>query len=114
MTSKRANYLLSQYLSDPKSKPKKPRSSGDEISNSTATGGASTSQQQTVSTTEEEGKTVARDTIMSSTRTGSTEEEPLAAGWEVRFDQYGRKYYVDHNTKSTTWERPTTTPLPPG
>lgn len=40
------------------------------------------------------------------------EEEALPMGWEVRFDQYGRKYYVDHNTRSTTWERPQ--PLPPG
>ncbi|XP_022255905.1 E3 ubiquitin-protein ligase Su(dx)-like [Limulus polyphemus] len=40
------------------------------------------------------------------------EGEPLPSGWEVRFDQYGRKYYVDHNTRSTTWERPQ--PLPTG
>jgi hypothetical protein len=33
-------------------------------------------------------------------------EEPLPPGWEMRFDQYGRRYYVDHNTRSTTWERP--------
>ncbi|KAH7636366.1 nedd4-like protein e3 ubiquitin-protein ligase wwp1-like protein [Dermatophagoides farinae] len=39
-------------------------------------------------------------------------EEPLPHGWEIRFDTYGRKYYVDHNTKSTTWQRPT--PLPHG
>ncbi|XP_013794411.2 NEDD4-like E3 ubiquitin-protein ligase WWP1 [Limulus polyphemus] len=44
--------------------------------------------------------------------TAASEEEPLPSGWEVRFDQYGRKYYVDHNTRSTTWERPQ--PLPPG
>ena len=30
----------------------------------------------------------------------------------MRFDSYGREYYVDHNTRSTTWERPQ--PLPPG
>lgn len=29
-------------------------------------------------------------------------EGPLPPGWEVRFDQYGRRYYVDHTTKSTT------------
>jgi len=39
-------------------------------------------------------------------------EEPLPPGWEMRYDQYGRRYYVDHNTRSTTWERPQ--PLPPG
>lgn len=31
----------------------------------------------------------------------STDEEPLPSGWEVRFDQFGRRYYVDHNTRST-------------
>lgn len=29
-----------------------------------------------------------------------------------RFDQFGRRYYVDHNTRSTYWEKPT--PLPHG
>jgi len=43
---------------------------------------------------------------------GGPPEEPLPPGWEMRFDSYGRKYYVDHNTRSTTWERPQ--PLPPG
>ncbi|CAB0045305.1 unnamed protein product [Trichogramma brassicae] len=40
------------------------------------------------------------------------QDEPLPAGWEMRFDVYGRRYYVDHNTRSTSWERPQ--PLPPG
>ncbi|VVC44025.1 E3 ubiquitin-protein ligase, SMURF1 type,WW domain,C2 domain,HECT domain [Cinara cedri] len=39
-------------------------------------------------------------------------EEPLPPGWEMRFDAYGRQYYVDHNTKSTSWEKPQ--PLPCG
>ena len=39
-------------------------------------------------------------------------EEPLIPGWEMRYDQYGRRYYVYHNNRSTTWERPQ--PLPPG
>uniref|UniRef100_A0A8C6T4H2 E3 ubiquitin-protein ligase n=1 Tax=Neogobius melanostomus TaxID=47308 RepID=A0A8C6T4H2_9GOBI len=33
-------------------------------------------------------------------------------GWEQRKDPHGRTYYVDHNTRTTTWERPQ--PLPPG
>ena len=32
--------------------------------------------------------------------------------WEMRYDVFGRRYYVDHNTRSTSWERPQ--PLPPG
>ena len=30
----------------------------------------------------------------------------LPPGWEVRNDQLGRRYYVDHNTRQTTWVRP--------
>ncbi|PIO60652.1 WW domain protein [Teladorsagia circumcincta] len=47
-------------------------------------------------------------------RSPATAEERLPDGWEMRYDQYGRKYYVDHTTKSTTWERPSTQPLPSG
>lgn len=44
---------------------------------------------------------------------GSTaSDEDLPPGWEVRMDTFGRRYYVDHNTRSTTWERPS--PLPQG
>ncbi|XP_011881424.1 PREDICTED: E3 ubiquitin-protein ligase Su(dx) isoform X2 [Vollenhovia emeryi] len=42
----------------------------------------------------------------------SHSEEALPPGWEMRYDMYGRRYYVDHNTRSTSWERPQ--PLPTG
>lgn len=42
----------------------------------------------------------------------SASTEPLPPGWEQRKDPHGRTYYVDHNTRTTTWERPQ--PLPPG
>ena len=31
----------------------------------------------------------------------------LPPGWERREDNLGRQYYVDHNTRSTSWTRPT-------
>ncbi|KAJ7063095.1 hypothetical protein C8F01DRAFT_1131502 [Mycena amicta] len=31
---------------------------------------------------------------------------PLPNGWERRIDPLGRTYYVDHNTRTTTWNRP--------
>jgi E3 ubiquitin-protein ligase NEDD4 len=31
---------------------------------------------------------------------------PLPPGWERRMDQQHRTYYVDHNTRTTTWHRP--------
>jgi E3 ubiquitin-protein ligase NEDD4 len=33
----------------------------------------------------------------------------LPAGWERREDNLGRTYYVDHNTRSTSWNRPSAT-----
>lgn len=42
----------------------------------------------------------------------SINTEPLPSGWEQRKDPHGRTYYVDHNTRTTTWERPQ--PLPQG
>jgi len=30
----------------------------------------------------------------------------LCCRWERRTDQRGRIYYVDHNTRTTTWQRP--------
>jgi len=48
-----------------------------------------------------------RDTIMPQTEASLNiaGEEPLPSGWEMRSDQFGRRYYVDHTTKSTTWVR---------
>ncbi|KAJ8396146.1 hypothetical protein AAFF_G00022190 [Aldrovandia affinis] len=45
------------------------------------------------------------------TRNTST-TDTLPSGWEQRKDLHGRTYYVDHNTRTTTWERPQ--PLPTG
>uniref|UniRef100_A0A914HP06 E3 ubiquitin-protein ligase n=1 Tax=Globodera rostochiensis TaxID=31243 RepID=A0A914HP06_GLORO len=57
-----------------------------------------------------------RDTIMPQqpVNSSSSNEDPLPEGWETRMDQYGRRYYVDHTTKSTTWVRPSNVPLPSG
>ncbi|GAB6026303.1 hypothetical protein CHUAL_012509 [Chamberlinius hualienensis] len=34
------------------------------------------------------------------------EELPLPPGWSVDFTMRGRKYYIDHNTKTTHWSHP--------
>ena len=34
------------------------------------------------------------------------EDENLPPGWSVDFTQRGRKYYIDHNTKTTHWSHP--------
>lgn len=36
----------------------------------------------------------------------SADELPLPPGWSVDFTLRGRKYYIDHNTKTTHWSHP--------
>lgn len=54
-------------------------------------------------------KTQANDlSRVSSQSSWSTEnEQPLARGWEMKTTHEGRAYYLDHNNKTTTWDRPT-------
>jgi len=33
-------------------------------------------------------------------------EDPLPEGWEMRYTAEGVRYFVDHNTKSTTFQDP--------
>ncbi|CAH1790465.1 unnamed protein product [Owenia fusiformis] len=40
-------------------------------------------------------------------------EEPLPPGWEVRIDSHGRKFYIDHINRQTTWTRPRAQQVPP-
>uniref|UniRef100_A0A8C6T6K8 E3 ubiquitin-protein ligase n=1 Tax=Neogobius melanostomus TaxID=47308 RepID=A0A8C6T6K8_9GOBI len=60
-------------------------------------------------TRREEGATRPRRTELNPDNKGLMPEVPT---WEQRKDPHGRTYYVDHNTRTTTWERPQ--PLPPG
>ena len=41
--------------------------------------------------------------------TQTTQAVPLPPGWECGTDATGRRYYIDHNTRTTTWNRP---PMP--
>ncbi|XP_033217300.1 protein salvador homolog 1 isoform X2 [Belonocnema kinseyi] len=43
---------------------------------------------------------------MSSSRSEPAEELPLPLGWSMDFTLRGRKYYIDHNTKTTHWSHP--------
>jgi E3 ubiquitin-protein ligase NEDD4 len=42
----------------------------------------------------------------SSTSTFEDQQGRLPPGWERRVDHLGRTYYVDHNSRTTTWTRP--------
>ncbi len=54
------------------------------------------------------GRTSAPAGVSSGPNFNPTEDQygPLPAGWERRIDPLGRTYYVDHNSRSTTWNRP--------
>ncbi|CAH1980864.1 unnamed protein product [Acanthoscelides obtectus] len=40
------------------------------------------------------------------TQAEQSEELPLPPGWSVDYTLRGRKYYIDHNTKTTHWSHP--------
>lgn len=42
-----------------------------------------------------------------------TESENLPTSWEARMDSIGRIFYIDHTTKTTSWQRPTSGMLLP-
>lgn len=35
-----------------------------------------------------------------------TDEPPLPPAWEARMDSHGRIFYIDHTTRTTSWQRP--------
>ncbi|XP_033104718.1 protein salvador homolog 1-like [Anneissia japonica] len=53
--------------------------------------------------------------VTSSAQFSTTEDPPLPPGWSVDRTLRGRKYYIDHNTKTTHWSHPYEKKrLPPG
>lgn len=77
-----------------------------------ASGGTSTTTTTTTNSTGAPAAAGGSNSTSQSNSSATPQEEPLPHGWEMRYDQFGRRYYVDHTTRSTTWERPK--PLPAG
>ncbi|KAI9326055.1 hypothetical protein DFJ73DRAFT_767125 [Zopfochytrium polystomum] len=50
--------------------------------------------------------TTTEATAASNATASATNLGPLPSGWEQRFTPEGRPYFVDHNTRSTTWLDP--------
>ena len=50
--------------------------------------------------------TVQTSNVMRNFNPHEDQHGPLPSGWERRVDHLGRTYYVDHNTRTTTWNRP--------
>lgn len=40
----------------------------------------------------------------------ATGEPPLPPAWEARMDSHGRIFYIDHTTRTTSWQRPGAAP----
>ena len=47
-----------------------------------------------------------RDLVPILSSVNSDEYGPLPWGWQRRTDDLGRTYYVDHNTRTTSWHQP--------
>lgn len=45
-------------------------------------------------------------TLRSSLSFSLQNEEPLPEGWEIRYTREGVRYFVDHNTRTTTFKDP--------
>ncbi|XP_044049188.1 NEDD4-like E3 ubiquitin-protein ligase WWP2 isoform X3 [Siniperca chuatsi] len=60
-----------------------------------------------LTTPSEPGPNATSSTEQASNSTTESTTDSLPEGWEKRVDQRGRYYYVDHNTRTTTWQRPT-------
>ena len=52
------------------------------------------------------GQNTAAAALAASTNTTTSGVGPLPHGWEERYTPEGRAYYVDHNTRTTTWVDP--------
>jgi len=79
------------------------------ISSSTLTSTTTTSTvPSTQPSTAQPGATTPQTTQQNARNFNPTVDQygPLPPGWERRIDPLGRMYYVDHNTRSTTWNRP--------
>ncbi|KAI8378514.1 hypothetical protein BD560DRAFT_389578 [Blakeslea trispora] len=61
----------------------------------------------TATTTTTEAPIATNATTTTTTTTADdNRNNDLPEGWERRVDHLGRPYYVDHNTRTTTWKRP--------
>ena len=59
------------------------------------------------STTSPDLSQVLQNKINSSESVSYDEHGALPQGWVRNFDQFGRPYYIDHNSRTTSWKRPT-------
>lgn len=113
-TSNRSNNRISSSQSQPQRTNSHRVSSSNttaatDISNSSPSATATTAATaQAIESTLQSG-TNANTTTNASRQYSSFEDQygRLPPGWERRTDNFGRTYYVDHNTRTTTWKRPT-------
>ncbi|KAK4875088.1 hypothetical protein RN001_011510 [Aquatica leii] len=47
-----------------------------------------------------------RTSRLAVTEVSNESEDPLPPSWEARMDSHGRVFYIDHATRTTSWQRP--------
>ncbi|KAJ2887332.1 NEDD4 E3 ubiquitin-protein ligase [Coemansia asiatica] len=97
----------SSQSNSPPSQP--PRSQAAPSSSRNPTNGATMSRHGSGSSTVSAGNRVASGPSanpQAHARNTTESGDALPQGWEQRIDHLGRVYYVDHNTRTTTWTRP--------
>ncbi|KAH7916011.1 hypothetical protein BJ138DRAFT_1169535 [Hygrophoropsis aurantiaca] len=79
----------------------------DDMVDATGTGPAGGNTHRAASTTPQPAAAnTASAAIAASTNSTTAGSGSLPAGWEERYTPEGRPYYVDHNTRTTTWVDP--------
>ncbi|ORY75381.1 hypothetical protein BCR35DRAFT_293021 [Leucosporidium creatinivorum] len=87
--------------SRPSTAPAAGASTGGRIGESTAAAADGSTRPAAARTSSARSSTTVPDLTVSDDALG-----PLPSGWEVRKTASGKPYWVDHNTKTTTWEDP--------
>lgn len=74
--------------------------SNSENSNNASNNGSSNSTADGSVATENDASNSASNTAISNM---DKTEQPLPSGWEVSYTDKGRMFFIDHNSKATTW-----------
>ncbi|KAI0693906.1 ubiquitin-protein ligase [Cytidiella melzeri] len=93
-------------VSQPEAEASPPSADARPVSTGSATAAAPPIQQSTTNATANAQTASTNNAQMRNFNPHEDQYGPLPGGWERRIDPLGRTYYVDHNSRSTTWNRP--------
>lgn len=93
-------------VAPPPAEPEAPPANTRPVSTGSATGSAAQASPQTTNASANAHAASNNNAQMRNFNPHEDQYGALPTGWERRIDPLGRTYYVDHNTRSTTWNRP--------